>query len=102
MTRRCDTRGLTLARVGGAHERAHGIGSSHLLQHGDEEAHLNLGAALEERVKGGGALGLAEHTEPLLDRRKLFLEVDVEASRRHFLERGLVVLQVLEPAVDGC
>lgn len=94
--------GRTLARVGRAHERSHGISSGHLLQHGDEEAHLDLGAALEERVEGGGPLGLAEDAEPLLDGGELFLEIDIEAGRSHFLERCLVVLQVFEPAVDGC
>ena len=93
----------TLTRIRRTEETGGGgIGSRHLLEDGDEEAHLDLGAALEERVERGGSFGFGEDSKPLLDRRELLLEVGVERSGGHVLEGRLVVLEVREPSVDRC
>lgn len=72
-----------------------------MLQDLDEEADLDLGGLLQQGVEGGGALGLAQDAEPLLDGAELVLEVLVERGRGHFLERVLVLVNVGEPLLGG-
>lgn len=72
------------------------------MQDGDEEAHLDLSAALEKRVERGGSFGFGQDSKPLLDRRELLLEVGVKRSGGHVLESRFVVLEVRKPSVDRC
>lgn len=98
-----DEGGLTLRRVGGTEQRGvRRVVATHLLEDHDEEAHLKLGAALEERVERGGALSFREDAEPLLDRRELGFEVDVEGGGGHLFKSRFIVLKIFEPAINGC
>lgn len=93
--------GILLAEVSGREHARHGQALGHLLQDLDEEANLHLGGLLQQGVEGGGALGLAEDAEPLLDGAQLVLEVLVERGRGHFLECVLVLVDVGEPLRGG-
>jgi len=94
-------KGTLLAKVGGRQHARHGQALGHLLQDLDEEANLHLGRLLQQGVQGGGALGLAQDAEPLLDGAQLVLEVLVERGRGHLLERVLVLVDVGEPLLGG-
>jgi hypothetical protein len=90
-----------LAKVRRRQHARHGQALGHLLQDLDEEANLHLGRLLQQGVQGGGALGLAQDAEPLLDGAQLVLEVLVERGRGHLLERVLVLIDVGEPLLGG-
>lgn len=70
---------LTLSRIRRAHESAsHLVGARHLLQDGDEEAHLKWRATLQKRVECCCAFGLAQNFEPLLDGGEFLFKVGVK------------------------
>jgi hypothetical protein len=90
-----------LAKVGRRQNTRHGVALGHLLQDLDEEANLHLGCLLQQSVESSGALGLAEHAEPLLDSAELVLEVLVQRSGRHVLEGRLVLVDVGDPLLSS-
>jgi len=73
------------------------MGLGHLLKNRDEESNLNLSRLLQESVQGSGPLRFAQHTEPLLDGAELVLELLIQCSRSHLLQRILVRLQIVDP-----
>lgn len=74
---------------------------SHLLEHLDEKANLNLSCLLQEGIQSGGAFSLAQDTEPLLDGTELVLEVLVQSSSSHLFQRRFVLINVGNPLLGN-
>ena len=91
----------TFVKVCGRQHTRHGVIFTHLLENLDEEADLDLGGLLQKSIQSCGALGLAQDAEPLLNCTKLVLEVLVQSSSGHLLQRRLVLVNIRNPLLGN-
>lgn len=73
---------------------------SHLLENLDEETDLDLSCLLQKSVESSSTLSFTQNSEPLLDSAQLILEILIECSSSHLLQRGLILIDIRNPLLS--
>ena len=74
---------------------------AHLLQDLDEETNLNLSRLLQQSIQRCGTFSLAQHAKPLFDSTQFILEILVKSGGSHFLQSGLVLVNISNPLLSN-